>query len=115
MQTVLSQLFLTPIGLYKWNVMQFGLCNARSTLQRRVNVVLADLIPTACTASVDDTITCTDSCASHLGRLRQVFVKFREAGLKIKPRKFQILKKAVKYLGHFLMKWEFPQTRRNMM
>ena len=92
--------FVTPIGLYEWNVMPFGLCNAPSTLQRLMNVVLADLIPTVCTAYVDDTITFTDSCATHLGRLRQVFVKFREAGLKIKPRKCQILKKSVKYLGH---------------
>ena len=74
--------FVTPTGLYEWNVMPFGLCNAPSTFQRLMNVVLADLIPTACTAYVEDTITFADSCASHLGGLRQVFVKFREAGLK---------------------------------
>ena len=92
--------FVTRIGLYEWNVLPVGLCNALSTFQRLMNVVLADLIPTAWTAYVDDTITFAHSCASHLGWLRQVFVKFREAGLKVKPQKCPILRKSVKYLGH---------------
>jgi hypothetical protein len=34
--------FITPMGLFQPNVMQFGLCNAPSTFQRMVDEVLAE-------------------------------------------------------------------------
>ena len=92
--------FVTPFGLYEWKVMPFGLCNAPATFQRLMNAVLGDLVPKACAAYIDDTITFSTTFDEHLVRLRLVFEKFRAAGLKVKPRKCQILQKSVTYLGH---------------
>jgi hypothetical protein len=44
--------FITPMGLYKPLVMQFGLCNTPLTFQRMVDKVLAEEKP-------EDTSSCT--------------------------------------------------------
>lgn len=121
--------FVTPFGLYQWNVMPFGLCNAPSTFQRLMNTVLGDLIPDVCTAYVDDTNTFSATLEEHLVNLRKVLQRFREAGLKIKPKKCQILKKSVTYLGHtfsadgvspnpskydVITKWPIPQSAKDI-
>ena len=92
--------FVTPFGLFEWKVMPFGLCNAPATFQRLMTMVLGDLVPSVCSAYIDDTITFSKTFQEHLVRLRLVFEKFRAAGLKVKPRKCQILSKSVTYLGH---------------
>ena len=92
--------FVTPFELFEWKVMPFGLCNAPATFQRLMIMVLGDLVPSVCSAYIDNTITFSKTFQEHLVRLRLVFEKFRAAGLKVKPRKCQILSKSVTYLGH---------------
>ena len=91
--------FVTPFGLYEWNRMPFGLCNAPSTFQRLMNQVLCDLVPEICLVYLDDIIIFSSTLEQHIHHLELVFQKLRQAGLKIKPQKCHLLCSSVKYLG----------------
>jgi len=58
--------FVTPFGLFEWNRMPFGLCNAPSTFQRLMNRVLGDLVPSICLVYLDDIIVFSSSIEEHL-------------------------------------------------
>jgi len=67
--------------------MPFGLCNAHATFQRLMDMVLAGLLWTSCLVYLDDVIIIGKTFMEHLQHLRAVFERFREAGLKLKPKK----------------------------
>ncbi len=92
--------FATPDGLYQFRVMPFGLCNAPATFQRLMERVLQGLHWSTCLVYLDDIIIFSASVGDHLARLDEVLARLREAGLKLKPSKCQLLRKSVHYLGH---------------
>jgi hypothetical protein len=94
--------FVTHQGLYEFNVMPFGLCNAPSTFQRLMEYVLAGLQWSTCLIYLDDIIIYGRDFGEHMARLREVFTRLRAAGLKLKPRKCHFLRKEVEYLGHVI-------------
>jgi len=94
--------FATPFGLHQFRVMPFGLCNAPSTFQRLMELVLAGLHWNICLVYLDDIIIYSRTVKEHLEHLRQVFGRLRTAGLKLKPSKCFLLRKSVHYLGHIL-------------
>ena len=92
--------FSTPSGLYSWNVLPFGLCNAPSTFERLMECVLAGLRWEILLVYLDDVIVFGRTIAESVDRLRAVLDRFRAAGLKLKPSKCHLFQRQVAYLGH---------------
>ena len=92
--------FATPQELYQFRVMPFGLCNAPGTFQRLMEHALAGLHWTSCLVYLDDIIIFSRNIPDHLQRLREVFVRLWEAGLKVKPSKCFLMQRKVHYIGH---------------
>ncbi len=94
--------FATAYGLFQFRVMPFGLCNAPSTFQRLMETVLTTLHWTTCLVYLDDIIIFSKTVEEHLSRLKEVFERLRQAGLKLKPSKCCLLRKYVHFLGHIV-------------
>ena len=94
--------FVTQGGLFEFEVMPFGLCNALATFQRLMSTVLVGLVPETCLVYIDDIIVMGRSFEEHLTNLGKVLQRLREAGLKLKPQKCYFLKDRVEYLGHIV-------------
>jgi len=74
--------FCTPIGLYQFTRMPFGLQNACATYSRMMRHVLDGMQQTD--NFVDDVLSFTDGWSQHLQELRELFSRVREAGLTVK-------------------------------
>ena len=94
--------FSTAEGLFEFVVMPFGLCNAPATFQRLMEAVLAGLIPETCLPYIDDVLVMAKTFDSHLERLRVVFLRFRNSGLKLKAKKCHLAQSMVHYLGYIV-------------
>ena len=94
--------FRTRKGLFEFNVMPFGLCNAPATFSRLMEIVLKSLHWTHCLVYLDDIIIFSSTVDQHLERLRLLFTRLRESNLKLKPSKCHLFKKQVAYLGHII-------------
>ncbi|CAI5689901.1 unnamed protein product [Oreochromis niloticus] len=92
--------FCTRTGLFEWNVMPFGLCNAPATLQRLMDRVLAGMQWETCLVYLDDIIVLAKDVSGMLQRLGQVFYRLQQANLKLKPAKCCLFRRKVAYLGH---------------
>jgi len=102
--------FCTAFGLYEYNRMAMGLCNAPATFQRLMQNCFQDdlshengsLFMNCLLVYLDDLICYNKTFEDHLDSLERVFNRLRECGLKLNPKKCQFLKKEVSYLGHVI-------------
>ncbi|XP_069840942.1 uncharacterized protein [Dendropsophus ebraccatus] len=92
--------FVTPMGLYEFLRMPFGLNNAPATFQRLMELCLGDLNFECLLIYLDDIIIFSSSFAEHLERLDVVLGRLEEHGLKLKPTKCHLFQKSIEYLGH---------------
>ena len=91
-----------PLGFYEFNKMSFGLANAPATYQRLQEECLGDLHLKICYIYLDDLIIFSKTFEEHIDRLRQVFERIRQYGLKLSPKKCSFLMSSVKYIGHIV-------------
>jgi transposase InsO family protein len=94
--------FITHSGLFEWNVMPFGLCNAPATFQRCMDVLLAGVKWSSCMVYLDDIIVYSTSFKQHLCDLREIFGRVRETGLRFNLPKCEFVRSELLYLGHFV-------------
>ena len=94
--------FVTRKGIFGFKVLPFGLCNAPSTFQRLVDLVLAGLTWEVCLAYLDDLVVFSRTFHEHLERLQLVLSRLKEANLKLKPNKCSLFQTRVKFLGSII-------------
>ena len=92
--------FTTPFGLYEYDRMPFGLCNAPATFQRLMQATMNDFIFQILLVYLDDILVYASTFQEHLERLDKVFSRLSKAGLRLKLSKCSFLRKQVTYLGH---------------
>ena len=94
--------FCTPFGLYEFNRMPFGLCNAPGTFQRLMERILGDQRCQALLLYLDDVVVFSSTFEEHLRRLELVLSRFEQCNLKVKFSKCSFFKSEVSYLGHVI-------------
>ena len=92
--------FCSHSGLYKLNVMPFGLCNALATFQRLMEAALVGLAREKCIVYLDGILVMGRTFEEHLDNLAQVLSQVKQAGLRLKPRKCHLAKRKVCHLGY---------------
>jgi hypothetical protein len=92
--------FTTGTGLFQFEVLPFGLCNAPSTFERLMERILAGLHWKTCLIYLDDVIVFSQTFEEHVERLGEVFEKLSQSNLKLKPQKCNLFREEVGYLGH---------------
>lgn len=96
--------FVTPVGLYEYVRMPFGLKNAPATFQRLMNEILRDYINKICVVYLDDILIFSTTLEEHMQSLEKVFKKLQENNLKIQADKCSFMKRDTEFLGHILTK-----------
>ena len=91
-----------PLGFFQCEHMPFGLTNAPATFQRLMESCLGDMHLKWVIIYLDDIIIFSTTPKEHIQRLRGVFQKLHEAGLKLKPKKCEFFKTIISYLGHIV-------------
>jgi len=96
--------FITNEGLYEFNVMPFGLCNAPATFQRLMHEVLGDLIYNKAPVYIDDVNVHSKTFEQHLEDLEEVFERIRRSGLKLRMDKCHFCDREIEFLGYIVGK-----------
>lgn len=96
--------FCTPFGLFEYNRMPFGLCNAPSTFQRLMERIFGAQHFQTLLLYLDDVIIFSSTVADHLQRLDTVLSRLHQENLKVKLEKCCFFKPEVRYLGHVISK-----------
>ena len=94
----LTAFTVRPLGFYPCEHMPFGLTNVPATFQRLMESCLGDMHLKWVIIYLDDIIIFSKTPKEHLQRLRGVFQKLHEAGLKLKPKKCEFFKIKITYL-----------------
>jgi hypothetical protein len=92
--------FICANGMFRFNVMPFGLVNSASSYNRLIRKILYGTKNLE--SYVDDILAHTKGWKEHLESLREFFERVRRAHLTLKPKKCSIGYGKIDFLGHTL-------------
>ena len=94
--------FVTKYGLFSYRRMPFGLCNAPATFSRSISLVLRGLSWKSVIAFLDDVVVLGRDFDSHMVNISDVLRRFEQHGMKLNPKKCQLLQDSVVFLGRLV-------------
>ena len=94
--------FSTHRVLFEFNVLPFGLSNAPATFERLMDLTMHGLQWEYCLIYLEDIIIFGPEPLVCLEGLVRVLERLREACLKLKPKKCEIFRTEVPFLGHLV-------------
>ena len=97
--------FVTRSGLYEYNTLPFGLCNAPLTFQRCMELIFRGMQWKIVLIYLDDIIIFSRTFETHLERINMVFKRLRSAGFKLKASKCELFRPEVSFLGHTILRF----------
>ena len=121
--------FTTPIGLFEFKVLCFGLTNAPDTFQNIMNDVLKDVIGKFVLVYLDDIVIFNRNEDEHMLHLKTVLELLRKHKLYANLSKCKCVKSELKFLGHIISAkgiqvdpakvaavkdWPVPQSKHDM-
>lgn len=96
--------FNTCFGTYQFLRLPMGLKTSPNTFQLLMDKVLHGLQFNTCLCYLDDVLVYSSTFDQHIADLNEVFRRFREAGLKLGPRKCKFAADSCVFLGHQISK-----------
>lgn len=94
--------FITRRGLFRYRVLPFGEKNACATYSRLMSMVLSGLQFEIALSYLDDLVVWGSTWIQTCDRLRIVFERFSNAGLKFKVSKSKLLQKSIVFLSFLI-------------
>ena len=91
--------FITPRGLYYYNVIPFGLKNVGATYQRLVTKIFRLLIGKTMEVYIDDMLVKSKERPDHMKHLQETFELLRRYDMKINPLKCAFEVSSGNFLG----------------
>ena len=94
--------FRTRFGLYHWQVMPFGLCNAPATFQSMMDSIFYDLLDNRVIIYLDDILIYTMYEQHHVLLVQEVLSRLDKAGLGVNLKKSSFHIEKVEFLSYII-------------
>ena len=94
--------FVTKDGLYEFNLLSFGLCNALSTFQRLMNRIFEPFLGRFILVYLDDIIIYSRTAEDHRLHVEQALATLRKEQLFTNPKKCLFFQEAIEFVGHIV-------------
>ena len=92
--------FITPVVIYCFNKLPFGISSAPEHFQRRMSEILVDLPGVMC--QMDDILVFEKTQSEHDQHLEAVLRLIEEANVTLSPQKCEFSKTKLTFLGHVI-------------
>ena len=92
--------FRTPLGLFEYMVVPFGLANAPAAFQSYINKTLREYLDVFVVVYLDDIVVYSSREEDHEGHVRAVLKALAEAGLYVKLSKCHFSAREIDFLGY---------------